>query len=441
MTTFPHFLNPKRRECGEENSRLSWKGLRGPVVPLCPALRCLKENPQGRLHPHLVSPAGRGVRSGVRMGAGGLQRVGEGAGSKAPASLPDPPQLAVVPVTCRSPRLPGLPPGPHLSGEPPGSPCPKSLPRAVDPPASGVIPVRAPGHPQTWLVSLRARALPFPPVPELHAARVSLRPLAAPPPPAAGCGSPWPGSRRGKFPGPGPAGRGKASAVAASAGRRREPAARAPRGVLRRERERRVSRLPALSGGGGGCSRPLRASGRPACGRPPWGIRPGAAVSAVAPSPRRPSTRQELHVWLPVCRARWRCRERRGQCLHLLTKGSRSSAPAERPAALLHTACLPATSPRRAALQRPGPPAPLAAGCGGSERAPAEGLRAAGGGRRCGRGCSRGLCACRAPSLQLWSCRTREQQVAESSAPSRGAPGPGGRRAGPAVRLPGRLSA
>lgn len=207
MTTFPHFLNPKRRECGEENSRLSWKGLRGLVVPLCPALRGLKENPQGRLHPHLVSPAGRGVRSGVRMGAGGLQRMGEGAGSKATASLPDPPQLAVVPVTCRSPRLPGLPPGPHLLGEPPGSPCPKSLPRAVDPPASGVIPVRAPGHPQTWLVSLRARALSFPPVPELHAARVSLRPLAAPPPPrpprlAAGLPGPAPGGESSRGPAP-----------------------------------------------------------------------------------------------------------------------------------------------------------------------------------------------------------------------------------------------
>lgn len=63
-------------------------------------------------------------------------------------------------------------------------------------------------------------------------------------------------------------------------------------------------------------------------------ICPGGGSASTAPFLKTPSAWQEPRVWLPLCRARWRGRERRGQCLHLLTKGSRSSSPPERPAAL-----------------------------------------------------------------------------------------------------------
>lgn len=80
---------------------------------------------------------------------------------------------------------------------------------------------------------------------------------------------------------------------------------------------------------------------------------------------------------------------------------------------------------------RAGVPAPLAARCGLPAGARTEQHPAAGGGRRCRRGCSMAL-RLQSPSLQLESCRTREQQVAEdaeSSTPTCGAPGPGGRNA------------
>lgn len=89
-----------------------------------------------------------------------------------------------------------------------------------------------------------------------------------------------------------------------------------------------------------GRSRPLRPGARPAGlgALPAWPavlrICPGGGSASAAPFLKTPSAWQEPRVWLPLCRARWRGRERRGQCLHLLTKGSRSSSPPERPAAL-----------------------------------------------------------------------------------------------------------
>ena len=77
-------------------------------------------------------------------------------------------------------------------------------------------------------------------------------------------------------------------------------------------------------------------------------------------------------MWLPVCAARWRGRERRGQCLLLLTKGSRSSSPAES-RAVLHSA----SPSRHRCTPRPrGVPAPLAARRGpgaGSQDSQAQG--------------------------------------------------------------------
>lgn len=89
-----------------------------------------------------------------------------------------------------------------------------------------------------------------------------------------------------------------------------------------------------------GRSRPLRSGARPAGlgALPAWQavlrIYPGGGFASAAPSLKTPSAWQEPRMWLPLCRARWRGWERRGQCLHLLTKGSRSSSPSERPAAL-----------------------------------------------------------------------------------------------------------
>lgn len=103
----------------------------------------------------------------------------------------------------------------------------------------------------------------------------------------------------------------------------------------------------------------------------------------------------------------------------------------------------------RAAPCLPFPPPPRSAAAR-RPRAPGRGLRAPGcerdreargqgGGLGCGRGCSRAP-RLQSPSLQLGSCRTREQQVAEdteSSAPTCGAPGRGGRSAGATVPFPG----
>lgn len=145
-------------------------------------------------------------------------------------------------------------------------------------------------------------------------------------------------------------------------------------------------------------------------------------------------------MWLPVCPARWHGRERRGQCLLLLTKGSQSSSPAERPA-VLHPA---SRSRHRQAQWLRGVPSILAA-CSG-RRAGSRNKEAWGrdeGGGRCRRECSSAR-RLQSPSLQLGSCRTREQQVAEdseSSAPTCRAPGPGGLSAGAMVPLSGRLSA
>lgn len=103
-------------------------------------------------------------------------------------------------------------------------------------------------------------------------------------------------------------------------------------------------------------------------------------------------------MWLPVCRARWRGRERRGQCLLLLTKGSWSSSPAER-LAVLH----PASPSRHRRAPRPrSVPAPRAARCGlrAGSGTGKHGDRV-GGGREVQEGMQQGLAPAK-PLLAAW---------------------------------------
>lgn len=232
--------------------------------------------------------------------------------------------------------------------------------------------------------------------------------------------------------------------MAASAGRSREPAARLPprRSPPRVGTPDFQAACPFDNAGVVEGAFAASAARRAPCGPPGapcvqscLGNLASGGFARPAPSPKTLSTGQEHAVSLPVCRARWRGRERRGQCLLLLTKGSWSSSPAERPA-VLHPA---SGSRHRRAQRRRGVPTPLGPCSGrraGSRKREARGHR---GGGRCRRECSRAR-RLQSPSLQLRSCRTREQQVAEdskSSAPTCRAPGPGGRSAGATVLLPG----
>lgn len=138
--------------------------------------------------------------------------------------------------------------------------------------------------------SCSPRALPFSPRPPNRA------PLVSPSSPIAALRTPPHASRlrgsgarlqAGKVPQARP--RAGEVAVAASAGRSRDPAARLPHGVLRREWGRRIKRLPVLFGSPRvveGGSRPLRPGGHPAGLRAPpvcgavLVICPGAALHA-----------------------------------------------------------------------------------------------------------------------------------------------------------------
>lgn len=310
-----------------------------------------------------------------------------------------------------------------------------------------MIPHWSTGHPQTCLVAPALPALCLSPLsPELRALSAPFSRTAGPPPPSPGCGSPWPRSRPGKFLGPGPAGGGCCRCLCG-----KEPGARSP--LTPRRPLLRVGTpdfqaahpfgSPGVVEGAFGASAARRAPCGPpgaTCVQSCLGNLPRGGSARRVPSPKTLSSRQEHAVWLPVCPARWHGRERRGQCLLLLTKGSRSSSPAERPA-VLH----PASRSRHRRAQWPrGVPSILAA-CSG-RRAGSRNTEAWGrgeGGGRCRRECSSAR-RLQSPSLQLRSCRTREQQVAEdseSSAPTCRAPGPGELSAGATVPLSGRLSA
>lgn len=136
----------------------------------------------------------------------------------------------------------------------------------------------------------------------------------------------------------------------------------------------------------------LRASGRPLCAELSGEFARGRLCTPRAfPEDAEPSAGAAR--WLPECRARWRGRKRRGQCLLLLTKGS--SSPAKRPAGL-HPA---SRSRHRRAQRSRSFPASLAS-CGGLGAGSREPRREAAGG--CGEGGgaggnAAGLGACKAP--------------------------------------------
>lgn len=256
-------------------------------------------------------------------------------------------------------------------------------------------------------------------------------------PPLPGCGAPGLGSRQGKFLRPGPAEGGGCCRRLCGKG----PGARSPLAPRRPPprvgtpdlQTARPFRQPEGGGGRFAASAARRAPCGPLgapCVRSCLGNLPRGGSARPAPSPKTPCTRQEHAVWLPVCRARWRGRERRGQCLLLLTKGSRSSSPAER-LAVLH----PASPSRHRRAPRPrGVGTSLAARCGlrvGS----GAGRRGDRGGRcgRCRRGCSRAQ-RLQSPSCSLGAAgpaSNKWRRTPRAQPPTCGAPAAAGAALGP----------
>lgn len=219
-----------------------------------------------------------------------------------------------------------------------------------------MIPPRPAGHPQTWPAPPAFPALRLPPRPWPRVPAVSLRP-------AAGLLGAAPGSESSR--GPAPRGR----LLSPPLGRSPQPACPAA--------------SSATSGGTGcpGCasfsaargrrrerSRPLRPAGPlRASGRPLGAEASRELVPSGSARPAPPLKTRSLG-WSTTCRARWRGRERRGQCSLLLTKGA-GALPQRRGRRVP-----PASPPAAAALRAP--------------RAACRGLRAGAGtaGRRA-RGC------------------------------------------------------
>lgn len=260
------------------------------------------------------------------------------------------------------------------------------------------------------------------------------RPLAPPP----GCGAPRSGSREAKLPGPAPRG---AFALAASAGRGREPAVGLPHGILRREWGRQISGCRSFEQPRGWRREPFAAfapHGPPSGLRAPpvcravLGICPGAALHA----PRSPRRRGALGRSCPAAAGVRGALARTGKKRAVFAFANKREL-------------FPGEEAGRAAPGLPFPPPPSSAfaqlpralaSCGGlgagtgNRGAGPRGV-AGGGGRRWGECCrARRL---QSPSLQPWSCRTHEQQVAEdseSSAPTCRALGPGGAAREPPCR-------
>lgn len=242
---------------------------------------------------------------------------------------PDPLKLALVPGTCRSFRVLGLSLRPLRSS---------SGPQSIFHSPKSFSPHGSPGHPHTRVLSPRLPAL-------CRSPAQSCTPLVFPSRRTQPLGPlRWAAGRLGWNPGRESSRLGGRPLVVAAAGRLPEPAAvRAPEAAA-------ASGDPGFPGCASfgqaarrwrrGRSRPLRPGARSAGlgALPAWPavlrICSGGGSASNAPSLKTPSAWQEPRVWLPLCRARWRGRERRGQCLHLVTKGSRCSSPPERPTAL-----------------------------------------------------------------------------------------------------------
>lgn len=370
MTTFPHFLNAKGRECGEGKSGLSSEELRGRWSPLpCPAGS--EGDPSGVSAP-LPFLSGLGAEWSEDGGRGAPEYGGRG-WAESSRRPPEPSSTRCCPrnlqVLASPQRCPGSPP-PSNSGQSPVSPSPKPARRG--PAASGVVPPRLPRTSRTCRVRARPR-FAFLLRPRGGAARLP----CFPPPPSAGLRVSLARLQAGKVPGARPRGAGADARCRRLCGQ--APGVRSP--CAPRRPRLRVGTL-ALSGRcGGGRSRAASAapgghpagSGRPARGEPPW--------EGARGRPRTPGAfRQELRVCgFPVCWARWRGRERRGQCLHLLTKGSPElffpSGEAVR-AGCMHPA-LPSRHLAALGCSAPGPAPLLAACCGprGSQPPVQEGVQ------------------------------------------------------------------
>lgn len=388
------------------------------------------------------------ARSGVRMGSPVGRGAREFGGRGWVTGTPQTVQTRCCPRNLQSSPLPGhpfptaSPAGPPIL-HPTSSPWLAAASREREPRCSA-------GQPQTCLAALRSPRSAC-----SRAARPrcspSLTAAPGPRPPPPGCGAPRPGSREGKLPGPAPRG---AFALAASAGRRREPAVGLPHGILRREWGRQISGCPSFEQPRGWRRErsrplrhtgPLRASGRPLRAELSWEFARGRLCTPRAlPEDAEPSAGAAR--WPPECRARWRGRERRGQCLLLLTKGS-SSRRRGRPCCTRPPVPATAELSVRAASPRPWPPAAgLARGAGSRE----PGREAAGG---CGgRGeVLEGMLQGSAPAKPLLAASELQDPRATSGggqrelSPHLQSLGRGGRSAGAAVPLraplPGRRCA
>ena len=102
------------------NSGLRWKGQRGSVIPFSLAQLGGNWSPQGWLHPHLFSPAWRGVRSGVRMGGPGARECGRRGGMEGTPQPSGPSQTRCCPRNLQvlpsqsCPFAPTFPAGPLI---------------------------------------------------------------------------------------------------------------------------------------------------------------------------------------------------------------------------------------------------------------------------------------------------------------------------------------
>lgn len=240
----------------------------------------------------------------MRMGGPGLENLGEGDGSKATPKPSGPSQtrccprnLQVLPPLCAAHLPPPIQRAPQFF-KPEASPW---LTRGRLQSDSSLVHWTSPDLSH---LSCFARALPFSPVPEPRAPRISLQPDRGPSAPSAGLRVSLAGIQAGKVPRAWP--RRGAVAVAASAGRSREPAARLPHGVLRREWGYRISRLPVILAssvvveGAFSASAARRApSGPPGapCVQSFLGNLPRGGSARPAPSLKTPSTQLKHDVW------------------------------------------------------------------------------------------------------------------------------------------------
>lgn len=403
--------------------------------------------PLGMAAPTPFLPAWRGVRSGVRMGGLGAEEYRGRGGSKAPSKPSGPFQtrccprnLQVLPPFRAAHSPPSLPRGPQFS-------TPETTPWLTSGRLQRDSSLVHRTSPDLSDRSCFPRALPFSPVPEPRAPRVSLQQDRRPSAPSARLRVSLARLQAGKVPRARPR-EGEDRCYRRLCGK--EPGARSPP-APRRPPPRVGTRVFQAAchfrqlGGGGGSVRglcgqadTLRASGRPLRAELSWEFAQGRLCTPGSFPEDAEHSAGARCVAARVPGALARSGKKRAVFAFANKREPELFPSGEAGCA---APCLPFPPPRRwAAARRPRAPGRLLRARSGQPRPGGPGPRGAG---RCRRGCSRAR-RLQSPSLQLGSCRTREQQVAEdteSSAPTCGAPDPGGRSAGATVSLPGRLSA